>query len=603
MPFDHNPALIHEYGAEKRKHGAYDKSAEMYCILKQHANGEVPTKLICNRRPGESDRIKDYRIEIYEPMTRAPISKIISSLSKIRRSPDWSVKFDTLDTGAIAKDELPELYYTINYPNDLTSLTNWLFTIGLKEYLLDSNAVILVQPLTWDIENTEYHKPYPFIFNAPQVLDFFPDRYAVLLSDEQCSYDVVDERGTVLRKQTDGKVIIVVDDEGIFTYNQINQKKEFRLVDEKIHGLGLMPAFKMPGVFFEICNGIIVKESRINSMVPDLNEAARLYSDLQAEYVQHVHSDRWEIMNTRCTHCAGTGQMLFEGEEPCSCKNCKGTGYVPTSPYTVRVITPPQIGEEPLPTPPAGYIQKTDVAEMCNELKIAVKEHKYSALAAVNMQNLEQVPLTESGVAKEWDRDEQSNFVHAVAEDLVYIADKVVFISNEYRYRIIVPDKEKRKALMPKIPVPERFDLFSINTLAADVANAKKENMNSYVVGTLESEYANKKFQNEPAIARLVQLSYSLDPLVGLTEDQKIAKVQNDGVTKIDYIISSNLMPFLKKALRENADFDRKTEEEQLVILTQYAVEKEQLITAAGRVQQALNVPPIIEEIEEPTNE
>jgi hypothetical protein len=588
MPFEFNLLQIQEYGTRQRKHGAYDKSVEMYCALKVHANGEVPIRLICERRPGESERIKDYRVCIYEPVTKAPVSRVISSLSKIRRSPDWSIKFDITEIRAIAENESLENYLLENYPKDQISFTNWMFGIGLKEYLLDSNAVVLVKPLVWDIAQNEYYKPYPFIFNSPQVLDYESDMYAVLLSDEKCSYNVVDEKGNILGKKTDGDIIITVDDMNIDTYYQTDQYKRFILVDRKVHNLGFFPVFKMPGIFFEICNAVAIKESRINGMIPDLNEAARIYSDLQAEVVQHIHSDRWEIMNTRCTHCNGSGQLIQENQDPCACTHCKGVGYVPTSPYTVRVLTPPQIGEEPIPTPPAGYIQKTDVAEMCDRLDQRVEKHKYYALAAVNMQNLAEVPLNQSGTAKEVDRDEQSNFVHAVAEDIVCIMDRIAFITNEYRNSIAVPDKELRKTLLPTIAVPERFDLFSVDTLAKDVNNAKEQKLNNFIVATLETEYANKKFYAQPEIARLVQLSYNLDPLTGLSEDEKISRLQNDGVAAIDYIISSNLIPFLKRALREDKNFEKKGEDEQLAVLTGYAIEKQQQITAAGRVTQAL---------------
>lgn len=579
---------ISEYAAEKRFHGAYHSTCRMYRELKEHANGEVPERAIRCRRPGESDRIKEYREEIYESMTKSPISKVISSLSKIRRSPDWNIRFDLPSPPIIKIGEELETYITTNYPNDFGSLTNWIFGVCLKKYLIDANAVIVIEPIKWEIPTTEYRKPFPIIYDSPRVLDFVYDSHVVLLSEKTCYYDVRDERGNFINRQNDGKIIIVIDDTNFYTYNQIDRNKNFTLVETHPHNLGFLPAFKMPGIFFEMCDDTVIRESRISCMLPDLNEAARIYSDEQAEIVQHVHSDRWELMNTRCTHCQGTGRLLID-ENPCDCHKCKGAGYIPTSPYTVRVITPPELGQDAMPMPPAGYIQKTDVAEMCILLDNQVKSHIYGALASVNMQNLEQVPLSQSGTAKEWDRDEQSNFVHAVAEDLVYVMDKVIFITNEYRTNILIADAANRKLLLPIIPVPERFDLFSINTLATEVANAKQQNLNPFIVATLEAEYASKKFYNRQDIAQRVALMYKLDPLPGLTDDEKIMRLQNNGIAQIDYVISSNLAPFIERAVTENKNYPDLDLQAQYEILRTYALEKEQEITAAGRITTAVN--------------
>lgn len=586
MPFEHTIETIKGYASGNR-YVVYDKTVCMYKDLEQHANGQVPERLICERRPGESDRIKEYRKHIYEPMTKAPISKVITSLSKIRRSPDWSIQFMNAPHARINKEETLEKYIKEKYPNDFTSLENWLFKVCIKEYLIDSNAVITVLPLNWEIPTTEYYKPFPFIFNSPNVLDFRYNEYAVLVADEQCQYKVVDNNGNVIGAMNDGMIIKVIDETSIYTYNQIDNYKNFALVEKRDHLLGFLPAFKMPGIFYKQCAGIVINESRINGMLPNLNEAARIYSDLQAEYVQHIHSDRWEIMNTKCTHCKGTGQILPENGDPCSCSDCKGSGYVPTSPYTVRVLTPPEIGQEPIPTPPAGYIQKTDVAEMCEKLRGEVSLHLFSALAAVNMQNLEQVPLNISGIGKEVDRDEQSNFIHSIAEDLVYIADKVIYISNEYRTKLLIPNAEQRKLELPLIPVPDRFDLFTIKDTRDEAGEAKKQNLNGYTVATLETEYAAKKFYNQPQIAKYISLSYNLDPLVGMSEEDKISKLNNAGISQLDYVISSNIIPFLKRAFRENAMFDALEEAQQLEILTRFAEEKEQVISMRGRMEQA----------------
>jgi hypothetical protein len=587
MPITITGDMLREYAQVKRYHIAYEETVQMYERLKVHANGEVPEHIICERRPSESEYIMEYRKKIYEPVTKASISKVISSLSKIRRSPDWSIKFEGDKVPRIAKGEELETYLMKRFPYGFTSLTNWLFSVALKETLLDANAVIMVAPINKEKEVTDYYKPFPFIFNSPRVLEFIAEDYAVLLSERCCDYDIYDSRGSFQRKVTTGAIIYYVDATRIVTYHQADANFEFQIEEDFKHGLGFMPAFKTPGIFFRACDYTFINESRISGMLPDLNEAARIYSDLQAEIVQHVHSEKWLYMNTECGTCKGTGQEIV-GENTCECRSCKGIGRVPTSPYTNHVLTPPKIGEENTPTPPAGYIQKTDVAEMCQKLYDMYKSHLYDALASINMQFLDTTPLSQSGAAKEVDKDELNNFVHSEAEDLVKIMDQVVYIINEYRYNVTVSDQEKREAMLPMIAVPEKFDLLSSATMVDEIALAKQNSLNNLIISTLETEYAAKKFYNMPEVAQLLILVFQLDPMPAMTDEDKILRLQNDGVSQVDYIISSNIVPFIKRATLENQEFVRKPYRDQLSTLYQYATEKQNQNSASGQVRNLL---------------
>lgn len=593
MPLKLTNDVITQYAKKQLRHIAYDKTVEMYEHLRVHANGETPTHLIFERRPSESEYIKDYREKIYEPITKGNVTKVISSLSKIRRSTDWAIAFPDKKVSTIKKGEELEEYVTKSYPYNFYSLTNWIFGVALKNYLIDSNAVILVEPINGDKEVSDYYKPFPFIFNSPQVVDFVADDYAVLISSANCSYNIYDRNGSIASTRTDGLIIHYVDRLRITTYYQTNTDFKFVINRDYIHNLGIFPAFKMPGVFFEACGHTFIYESRINGMLPHLNEAARIYSDLQAEIVQHVHSEKWLYMNTQCRTCNGLGQVLME-ETKCDCHDCKGSGRVPTSPYSNHVLTPPVMGEEMIPAPPAGYIQKQDVALMCDKINGLVNEHLYKSLSAINMQFLDQTPLNQSGVAKEVDKDELNNFVHSVAEDLVYIMDRIVYITNEYRISGLITDPARRNELLPSIAVPERFDLLSSSYLVDEIAEAKNNNINQLIVSTLETEYAAKKFYNTPEIAQTIVLMYELDPMPALTEEQKMMRLQNEGVTQEDYIISSNIVPFIRRALREDDGFANLPYADQWDIMVSYAAEKQAQNSPAVNIRQQVRTEDVV---------
>ena len=48
---------------------------------------------------------------------------------------------------------------------------------------------------------------------------------------------------------------------------------------------------------------------------------------------------------------------------------------------------------------------------------------------------------------------------------------------------------------------------------------------------------------------------YELDPLYCVTEDEKLLRLQNKGITETDYIISSNIHKYVRMALIEDENF------------------------------------------------
>ncbi len=64
----------------------------------------------------------------------------------------------------------------------------------------------------------------------------------------------------------------------------------------------------------------------------------------------------------------------------------------------------------------------------------------------------------------------------------------------------------------------------------------------------------------------------SLDPLIGLNEDEKMTRLANKGITYIDYVISSNIVKFIRRALLDEGFVDL-GKAEQYNILVGYADE------------------------------
>lgn len=569
---------LKEYFIGKRRSMYYEQSVKKRKEFLPHSDGEYPADVIERQRPNEPDLVKQFRKEIWQPITKPKFSQIVSSLGKIRRSSDWSIKYpqSSNEFSMITDDETLEQYCEKNFPF-FESITNWVFSVLIKPYLIDPNAVVLVMPLESEVATNEHLKPYPYIFNCADVFDFVPNEYAILRNPKGST------------KMRDGGSFFVITTARIQIWEQVNSKT-YVIGDEWEYNIGELTAFKLSGIISESHGQDFLFESRIVGVLPNLNESVAEYTDLQAAKRLHVYPERWQYSQHECVTCKGAGVVknpnyIQGGTAPMqhACGTCGGLGYVSnTGPYSMMIVKPPQAGStQQAPTPPAGFIEK-DV-EIVRIMEESWRRHIYDALAAINFQFLDQTPLNQSGTAKEVDKEELNNTVHAIAEDLVRVMDKVYKYIAYYRYSKLYAIDQINE-MLPSIAVPEHFDLLSSQFMQEEVGKAKTSKLNPVIVNAMEVEYTGKRFINEPAVKDLLELILKLDPFPNISEEDKMSRLSNKGITDIDYIISSNILSFVRRALNDNADFMTLDLDAQNKILQVYA---QQQIDAAKQAQQS----------------
>jgi hypothetical protein len=504
------------------------------------------------------------------------MSKVITSLSKIRRSADWSIKFeDEEQFTRIPEGERLSDYIEYKFPY-FTSLTNWVFDVYLRQYATDPNSVVAVLPLMTDVEENDYLKPFPSIFTSDLVLDFVQEDYAVIENPAGALY----RSGNSM---VEGKSFFVATTQRWTRWDQINGRMQFAATVYE-HGLGFLPVFKAGGIMIDSKNTLYLYESRLSAMIPHLDEAVREYSDLQASIVLHLYPERWEYAASDCVKCNGTGRCRHETtEEIVACNACNGHGKRLTSPYGKILVFPTEAGNNPVPNPPAGFVEKdVEIIKLQDE---RVEAHKYAALSAINMEFLAKTPLSESGVAKEVDRDELNNFVNAIAEDVIKMMDNIILTTATFRYRLQY-NEEIIKEMLPEIPVPEKFDMLSSRNLEEDVKSAKENKLNPVLLNAIEKDFARKKFNTDMAVSDELFLILELDPLPNVSEEDKMVRLTNGGITKETYILSSNIHDFVQRAIQENPDFADLPIKEQKDKIKSYAAAQATAETAKAKVLQ-----------------
>lgn len=568
----------------KIRHPYYAESSEAYYKMRVHMDGLYPKRLISERRPKEDAAVQKYREMIYVPITMEPINKVESSLQKIRRSEDWAVRHNIEDLPkAVIESESPQVYFEHKYPN-YSYLGAWVFSEVLRNYMIDANSYVAIMPLEIPTDKSAYVRPYPQIFNSPQVLHI-DEEMAVFAANNVDEFDM--ETGYASQDIKDFWVFTKVE-----VARYVKVKNSYEQTYLYTHNLGYIPTFKMRGVYVDNIGMYVLHRSRFYAMCPRLDEAAREHSDLQAEVVQNIFTERWEIRFPDCKTCKGTGKSAAaSGQGYVSCKRCGGSGY-DASPYAKLSINPNAITNAgaAIPTPPVGVVQKdTAIAKLQDQ---RVQDHIYRALSAVNFQFLAQVPQVQSGVAKEVDRDELNNTVHSVAEDIVWVMENVYRISIDMRYGTIIPDAEIRKALIPKIAIPERNNLLSTTHLMEEMKQARDSGASPAIIAEMQVELANKRFYNAPEVKDVVNIMYELDPLPGYTPDEKAMMEMNGWATKEDIVISAYLTTFVRRAMRENKDFATRTYDEKMALMREYAKEKEAMPVPA------VPIAPVIETVD-----
>jgi hypothetical protein len=566
-----------------------EKAKEFERDLRVHADGEFPEKIISKTRPNESVEVFEYRKSIWKSKTKPAFGKVFNSLQKIRRSSDWSVQYPAQQSSKIPEGETLEDYANEFYPR-FESVEKYMFNVWLREYLIDANAVCAVFPGENPQDETDFKTPVAEIFNSELVIFFRADDFCILKNPLGTTFV---ENGSTLQ----GESFYILTTQSYLKYDQVNSKREFSLVADASHNFGYMPAWKLGGVLVKTFDGELLYESKVAGMLPELDEAVREYSDLQAAVIMNIFPERWEMATAECPECHGTGKITnaTSGTGYDQCSKCSGVGYQPVSPFAKTLVKPAEVGQQ-IAIPPVGYIDKpVEIVELQDR---RVNKHIFDALAAINMEFLAETPLSESGISKEVDRDETNNFVNSVAEDLVNSMELILYYIARLRYGVQHGEEEVDE-MQPKISIPKHFDIFSIKYDEEELASAKTNKLNPVLINAMEVSYATKKFSSEPNVQKKLIAVLTLDPLANVSEDDKAMRLSNNGISQEDYILSCNINSFVERAIAENQDFLELDPVKQKEILMKYVAEVKHKTTMEGQLKAEMSAAALGNEPEE----
>lgn len=510
---------------EKHTHKYYNICVEHAEDMSVHVDGEKPTKLLEINRPNEDPKIRQYRLDIWQPITKSLSDKVKNTLNKIFNPRLYRINFPE------SAEELSD-YLLDNYPY-YRSIINYLSGTFTEKDLADPNALMVILPESFEVEESQRFKPVPIIYHASQVLDFKDSDYYVLKDDD---------------------LIKVFDRNTITYYKKATKKDTWIVVFEYVHNFGTPPCFRLGGTIKGKKHPYYF-ESFIAGVLPHWNRVITLTSDLDPQYTLHMFMEKWEIAVNDCVTCKGRGYirevMANTGEEGnITCSNCKGTGKTTSNPYGKYTINADAV--EPgaaLPTPPFGYVDKNTA--IVDKVEERIKKEEERGLAAINLEILNRVGEDQSGIAKTIDRQDADNFVLKYSNHVFeYVLPNMIKITAAWMYM----NGEDIEELMPTIVAPKDLSILSLSQLTQEYKDASNSNVSDNYISAIEESIINTKFTNNEKERRKNLAIIRLNPFKNKTIDELLT-IRSMGEPDWKIYKSINIIDIVEQAIDQKKDF------------------------------------------------
>lgn len=567
--------LLKQIIKDDLRHPLYEKTVEHAEAMGVHICGEKPVYLLERARPREDEEVKTYRLENYEPTTKAGADKAIDIVSKVFNPTLSSIVWKQQN------EQTKKLQgYTLEYYPIYNSVVSFDKDVLLRKMLADPNAVIAEKPEFVPDTDTQMIKPVSVIYGCASVWWYDRDCFLMFLRKE-----IEDGQEYYYFAYYDKTQYAELE----VWYTDNDKLIHFDEVEFYTHDFNEIPAWFLRGKSKSMDNGEIMYESFFSSALPHWNLAVIHESDLLGAFITHMHPHKYEL-TSECGHefkhdnhifkcingvLKGVGGIShdYNGTD---CPSCSGTGRkAVTSPYGTYQFNMKKLDEGQVPSSmlPVGFITiPVDATKMLQE---RTQEMNNKALWSINMDVEDKVGENQSGVAKVIDRSAQHDTLYTIASVIfdVHLTNQYYF-KNKYMFAIQASSENKKEDVnLPEINKPTQFDVLTTAERLSNLELARKAGLNKNILRYKEIEAANRDFSTSPDVRRYVIALLELDPLYGFTQDEINLGVSQGVIRKTDWTIHENLKPFLDRAIEANPVFLTLKQSEQLPVLEGFANE------------------------------
>lgn len=556
------------------RHPLYEATVKHADAMSIHIYGDKPDYLLTRARPREDDEVKAYRLENYEPTTKAGADKAIDIVSKIFNPTLYSVVWKDQN------EKTKKLQgYTLEYYPVYNSIVAFDKDVLLRKMLADPNSVVAEKPSHIPENDAIMIEPVSVIYGSSAVWWYDRDCFLMYLRKE-----VEETQEYYYFAYYDKNQYISF----VTWYNGADHNIYFEEEEPPyVHNFNEIPCWFLRGKSKSMDNGEVMFESFFSSALPHWNLATIHESDLLGAYITHMHPQK-VIYAEECQHefrhdnlifhcirgimkAQGGVQHDWNGTE---CPSCAGSGRkAVTSPYGEYLISRTKLDEATSSFKAVEYlIVPTEATQM---LKERTQECNDKALWSINMDVEDKVGENQSGIAKVIDRSAQSDTLYTIGSIVfdVHLTNQYYF-KNKYMFAIQAKSENKKEDInLPEINKPTQFDILTTAELFNNFGIAQKSGVDKNTLRFKAIEIANRDFSTAPDIRAYVITILNIDPLYGFTQDEISLGVTSGTIRKEDWAIHDNLKPFIDKAIAANDKFLTLTKEEQLITLDKFAKE------------------------------
>jgi hypothetical protein len=561
-------AFIEKYIEKDHDKELKDIKVKEYRSLKRHSDGKVDDALdmMVTYQPSEPEWATKYKKDNYRAITKAPFKKVQNSIAKIQRARDLIIKASENNSPKIKESETLYSYLFEKFPKH-NSLIQWFFNFQLKNYLTDSNGIVVVAPqyvldddYLEEYQNmpvNEFIKPIPYSFSITKV-KYFDDGLLIIEIEE--------------------KEWFVIDETNYYLLERDSVKEKYVTTLLYAHNLGYIPAIENGGVLTSEDDDIYY-ESWVAGIIPDFDQALLENIDKNVTIKQHLYPERVEFTQNECTTCNGSGNVsrvnMFNKNVTSSCNSCGGSGFSSGSPFGVTKVRPAMNGEEnSIPAwAPVKYIEKDlkPVEFLSADIDRLIKK----GLGAVNMEFLAESPTDQSGVSKSYDYDQTHLFLANISNDI--FGRLLPFITNainDLRYSVLLENnKQLLSEQLPSINIPNDFDIITTSVIEEQIGKATQSGISSSIIESMEMDYISKKYEGSPKEMAYQQNIILLDALRGMTTDDILTMNAISPFNAETLTIHSFINTFIERAFSENKDFATWELSEKKALMNTYANE------------------------------
>ncbi len=546
------------------RHEFYSESVEAMNSMGVHMTGDNPKKLLDIKRPNEDKEAKKYRLDSYEPKTKASANKATSITNRIYNERLFSITYPPMPTTVKPENSLQK-YLTEKMPL-YVSLLNYQKTVFTKMHYKDANGLIGVLPTNFDKVDTEFFEPIPIFYTSQELVDF----------EDGIHYTVLRESKNEKHKKKSQKIILFTR-EKILIFFRKQTGDDFTLKVDYNHNFGFPPAVRVGGVVVNTQPPQLF-ESFIAGVLPHWNHAVSMFSDLSFAIVNHLYPREWEIpIDCNNKGCSG-GQILKKSaagkDVHVDCPSCLGTGKTTSrGPANITWINKDSLNPDaPLPMPPFGVGEK-ELGSTELLVKLADKEIE-KGFEAINMDIVNKVGENQSGVSKVIDRQDLDAFLGVYSGHIFkYVMPNVILFITMWRYWIVFNQNEKLiKDTLPTIKEPTTFDVFSISLLTDELEKLTKAGAGGNFITAIRKDIIDKRFTDEPT-KDFYNTIIDVDPLAHLTNDDMMTQSRVIGQTEM--YIHTYAKNLVEEAMNEKDGFLGLDLQEKKQIIRDLAISKQ----------------------------